>query len=183
MQWPFKQTGSRQKALLFCGVLLCILLTGHSLHAKAVKLPPEGCTLRKEAPAADSCFPLETAAWRVSDSYGWRLDPLTGKEAFHRGIDLACETGTAVRAAMDGVVVIARTSKSYGNYLRLCHASGQETLYAHMQYLYVRTGEIVRAGQRLGTVGQTGRATGAHLHFELLSQGIHCDPSKILKLP
>ena len=88
-----------------------------------------------------------------------------------------------MRAALDGVVTAARRSATYGNYVRLTHADGQETLYAHMQYLYVRAGEVVQAGQRLGTAGQTGRATGAHLHFELLSGGIRYDPSDALGLP
>ena len=61
-------------------------------------------------------------------------------------------------------------------------ADGTETLYAHLQYLYVRTGETVQAGQILGTAGQTGRATGAHLHFELRRQGTACDPSALLGL-
>ena len=59
----------------------------------------------------------------------------------------------------------------------------QETVYAHMQYLYVRAGEVVSAGQYLGTAGQTGRSTGAHLHFEFLTQGIRYDPAKALGLP
>lgn len=103
--------------------------------------------------------------------------------AFHRGVDLACEEGTPVLAALDGVVTAARRGAAYGNYVRLTHGDGQETLYAHMQYLYVRAGEVVAAGQRLGTAGQTGRATGAHLHFEFLTGGIRYDPSAALSLP
>ena len=84
---------------------------------------------------------------------------------------------------LDGVVTAARRGAAYGNYVRLTHGDGQETLYAHMQYLYVRAGEVVAAGQRLGTAGQTGRATGAHLHFEFLTGGIRYDPSAALSLP
>lgn len=82
-------------------------------------------------------------------------------------------------AGADGIVAAARHSQSYGNYLRLSHAKGEETLYAHMQYLYVRTGEVVKAGEPIGTVGQTGRATGAHLHLEWLCNGIRYDPAGI----
>lgn len=109
----------------------------------------------------------------------WRKDPLTGKEAFHKGVDLACASGTIVLAGADGIVAAARHSQSYGNYLRLSHTEGEETLYAHMQYLYVRTGEVVKAGEPIGTVGQTGRATGAHLHLEWLCNGIRYDPAGI----
>ena len=86
-------------------------------------------------------------------------------------------------AALGGTVTAARRSGTYGNYLRISHPGGQETVYAHMQYLYVRAGEVVSAGQCLGTAGQTGRSTGAHLHFEFLTQGIRYDPAKALGLP
>ena len=93
-------------------------------------------------------------------------------------MDLACAEGTPVLAAMDGVVLAAERSASYGNYIRLCHADGVETLYAHLQYLFARPGE----GQVMGTAGQTGRATGPHLHFELLDRAVRCDPSALLGL-
>jgi len=88
-----------------------------------------------------------------------------------------------VLAAMDGVVTAARRSAAYGNYLRLSHSGGQETLYAHLQYLFVRAGEVVQVGQPLGTAGETGRSTGAHLHFELLEQGVRYDAGALLGLP
>lgn len=159
------------------------LLAGGMLAAKAGKSAPEGASLRAAEPTEPVSFPLETAHWRVSDPYGWREDPFTGEEAFHRGVDLACAEGTRVLAMLDGTVTAARRSETYGNYLRLTHADGQETLYAHLQYLYVRAGEVVQKGQCLGTIGQTGRATGAHLHLEFLVQGIRCDPGKALGLP
>ena len=86
-------------------------------------------------------------------------------------------------AVQEGVATAARRSDSYGVCLQLLHPDGTETLYAHLQYLYVRTGETVQAGQILGTAGQTGRATGAHLHFEFLTGGIRYDPSAALSLP
>lgn len=130
---------------------------------------------------ADACFPLQTDAWRLSDPYGRRADPFTGKLAFHAGIDLACAEGTAVQAVRGGVVTTAASSASYGNYLCLLHPDGTETRYAHLQYLYVRPGEVVRAGQLLGTAGQTGRATGSHLHLELWEKGTACDPAVLLE--
>ena len=118
----------------------------------------------------------------MSDGYGTRQDPFTGEERFHQGVDLACAEGTAVLAVREGVATAARRSDSYGVCLQLLHPDGTETLYAHLQYLYVRPGETVQAGQVLGTAGQTGRATGAHLHFELHRQGTACDPSALLGL-
>ena len=126
---------------VFCAVLFCVA----ALRACAAKAAPEGCSLKRVRPAQTACFPLGTTAWRVSDAYGWRTDPITGEEAFHRGTDLACSEGTLVLAAMDGVVTAARRSATYGNYLRLSHSGGQETIYAHLQYLFVRAGEVVQA--------------------------------------
>ena len=103
------------------------------------------------------------------------------EEDFHIGNDLAAVEGTAVLAAADGVVRMAGRHKSYGNYLRVLHADGDETLYAHLQYLFVRAGEAVSAGQTLGTVGQTGNATGPHLHFEILHRGLRYDPAAALQ--
>ena len=139
-----------------------------------------GAVLPAQAKTEQLCFPLGTARYRVSDSYGWRDDPFTGKPAFHKGIDLACAEGTAVLAAGDGIVVQAKRSVSYGSFLRILHPDGSETTYAHLQYSYVRAGEVVRAGQTIGTAGQSGRATGAHLHFELQRQGEACDPADVL---
>ena len=79
------------------------------------------------------------------------------------------------------MVRTAGSHKSYGNYVRILHADGDETLYAHMQYLFVRAGERVTAGQTLGTVGQTGNATGPHLHFEILHKGLRYDPAQALQ--
>lgn len=182
-KWACKNLFLRACAVLLCGVMLCIALAAvFALPVRAGKAAPAGCTLAEGKPAQTAVFPLKTTAWRVSDAYGWRTDPIGGGEEFHKGIDLACAEGTPVLAAMDGVVVSARRSTSYGNCLRVTHADGWETLYAHLQYLYVRTGEVVHAGQTLGTAGQTGRATGAHLHFELRGQGTYYDPSALLGL-
>lgn len=153
-------------ALVLAGLVLCLLA---ALPVQAARSRPQ------------YCFPLDTTAWRISDAYGERADPFTGKPAFHQGLDLACAAGTAVRAVQDGVVLAAAYSPSYGNHLRVLHSDGCETRYAHLQYLYVRPGEVVRAGQTLGTVGQTGRATGAHLHLELWRQGTVCDPAALLE--
>lgn len=166
-------------ALCLYGLLLCCMA---GLTVCAVQAAPQGCSLTALRPAQRLTFPLEGNGWWQSSPYGWREDPFTGAEAFHQGLDLACAEGTPVLAALDGVVVEARRSASYGNYLRICHEDGLETGYAHLQYLYVRPGEVVRAGQVVGTAGQTGKATGPHLHFELLCQAVRYDPAAALGL-
>ena len=152
-------------ALVLAWLALCLLA---ALPVQAARSRPQ------------YCFPLDTTVWRISDAYGARTDPFTGKAAFHQGLDLACAAGTAVQAVQGGVVTAAAYSPSYGNHLRILHPDGCETRYAHLQYLYVRPGEVVQAGQILGTAGQTGRATGAHLHLELWQYGSACDPAVLL---
>lgn len=138
--------------------------------------------LKSRAGTEQLQFPLDTDRWRVSDSYGWRADPYTKEQTFHCGIDFSCAEGTAVLAADDGMVEETTSGGSYGNCIRLFHDGSRKTLYAHLQYVYVRPGETVARGQVLGTAGQTGRATGPHLHFELWRQGIACDPAAALGL-
>ena len=145
--------------------------------------PPAYASEESYEPAFALCFPLPGQHDRRTSGYGWRTDPIAGEETFHRGTDLACSEGTLVLAAMNGVVIAARRSATYGNYLCLSHSGGQETLYAHLQCLFVRAGEVVQAGQPLGTAGETGRSTGAHLHFELLEQGVRYDAGALLGLP
>ena len=101
-------------------------------------------------------------------------------QEFHTGVDLSAAEGTPVLAAADGVVRLAKSHSSYGNYVRILHSDGDETIYAHMQYLFVRQGQRVSAGRQIGTAGQTGNATGPHLHFELLHEGVRYDPTQAL---
>ena len=98
------QDSIKQRMGDFCGVLRCPVLRGRSAGL-CRKAAPEGCSLKRVRPAQTAWFPLGTTAWRVSDAYGWRTDPITGEEAFHRGTDLACSEGTLVLAAMNGVVI------------------------------------------------------------------------------
>lgn len=180
-----KDRKRKARRLVLPGACLAagVLLLAAALTVRAEKEAPEGCSLKRVRLAQTACFPLGADGWRVSDLYGWRTDPFTGAKRFHQGVDLACPEGTPVVAVLDGIVNAARYSGSYGNYLRLCHGSGQETLYAHLQYLFVRVGEVVQAGQLLGTAGSTGRATGSHLHFEFLEKDVRCDPGALLELP
>ena len=168
-----KYAKNRKKSALFraaalLGALLCVGLV----------LPARAQSKSEDA----FCFPLETTQWRVSDGYGWREDPFTGKRAFHKGIDLACAEGTGILAVRDGTVLRTKRSDSYGSCMELLLADGTAAVYAHLQYIYVRPGEAVESGQLLGTAGQSGRATGAHLHFELYRQGEACDPADALGL-
>ena len=144
--------------------------------------PPANAREESYTPNFPLLFPLPGGSCTRTSGYGWRTDPMGGGGTdFHLGHDLAAATGTPVLAAADGVVRVAGKHASYGNYLRILHADGDETLYAHMQYLFVSTGAVVTAGQVLGVVGETGNATGPHLHFEILHKGLRYDPAQALQ--
>lgn len=103
----------------------------------------------------------------ISSRFGKRKDPFTRKETFHGGLDIAAEEGTPVYASADGEVSFSERKGGYGNLIVLNHRLGYETLYGHLSSMSVHSGEKVRKGQKIGEVGQTGRATGNHLHFEV----------------
>ncbi|EKR16133.1 LysM peptidoglycan-binding domain-containing M23 family metallopeptidase [Leptospira interrogans] len=103
----------------------------------------------------------------ISSRFGKRKDPFTRKETFHGGLDMAAEEGTPVYASADGEVYFSDKKGGYGNLIILGHKLGYETLYGHLSSISVRPGEKVHKGQKIGEVGQTGRATGNHLHFEV----------------
>lgn len=146
------------------------------------KAAPAGASLQSYRPPFALTFPLPGGAWAATSGYGWRTEPVSGSGAdFHKGADLAAAEGTPVLAAGAGIVRSAGKSESYGNWLRILHPGGDETLYAHLQYLFVHAGQSVAAGAQLGTVGRTGHVTGAHLHFELLHEGVRYDPSAALQ--
>lgn len=112
----------------------------------------------------------------VSSYYGYRINPVTGQEQLHRGVDIAVPTGTTVYAAMDGTVTTATYDSYYGNYVVIEDEKGYCTKYAHMDTLNVRAGQSVTHGNVIGTTGNTGSSTGSHLHIECLYQGEYYNP-------
>ena len=112
----------------------------------------------------------------VSSYYGYRINPVTGQEQFHRGVDIVVPTGTTVLAAMDGTVTTATYDASYGNYVVIEDSNGYCTKYAHMDTLSVSAGQTVTHGTTIGTTGNTGSSTGSHLHIECLYNGEYYNP-------
>ncbi len=117
---------------------------------------------------------------QFSSNFGWRIDPFTGRNAFHEGVDFFAETGTPISAAASGVVVVAEFHPQYGNLVEIDHGNELITRYAHASVLHVRAGDIVRRGQRIADVGSTGRSTGPHLHFEVRLRGLAQNPQQFL---
>jgi murein DD-endopeptidase MepM/ murein hydrolase activator NlpD len=114
-----------------------------------------------------------------SSSFGMRVDPFINEEAFHGGVDFAVPRGKKVHAARWGTVLFAGEGEGYGNTVVLRHQLGYHTLYAHLDELLVEADEQVISGQVIGTVGETGRTTGPHLHFEIRRFDARLDPGNI----
>jgi LysM repeat protein len=119
---------------------------------------------------------------RLTSRMGFRPDPFTGKMAYHAGIDIANSVGTPVRAAQYGRVTFSGYRGNYGKTVIVAHPQGYETCYAHLHKIYVRRGQAVQQGEKIGLLGNTGRSTGPHLHFEVHQKGKLLDPLKLVKL-
>ena len=120
-----------------------------------------------------------TTGW-YSSNYGWRIDPFTGQKAFHEGVDFMADSGTAIHAAGGGIVVYADTYAGYGNMLEIDHGNGLISRYAHASKMLAKVGDVVMKGQKIGEVGNTGRSTGPHLHFEVRHRGAPQNPEHYL---
>jgi murein DD-endopeptidase MepM/ murein hydrolase activator NlpD len=119
-------------------------------------------------------------AGHVGSSFGWRIDPFTGRSALHTGLDFQADPGTPILAAAGGVVVAQEVHPAYGNMVEIDHGNDLITRYAHASKVWVRIGDLVKRGQKIADVGTTGRSTGPHLHFEVMVQGVPQDPQKFL---
>lgn len=119
---------------------------------------------------------------RLTSRYGMRKHPILGTSLFHTGVDIAAATGTRVVAAGEGVVIFAGKNGGYGNYIKVRHSAGYVSAYAHLHSIDVRVGQKIKQGQKLGTIGSTGRSTGPHLHFEIKQHGKFINPLRFVDL-
>lgn len=113
-------------------------------------------------------------------AFGWRIDPLTGRSALHTGLDFPADVGTPIQAAAGGVVIATELHPAYGNMIDIDHGNELVSRYAHASKVLVKKGDLVKRGQKIAEVGNTGRSTGPHLHFEVLVKGIPQDPLPFL---
>lgn len=139
-------------------LLLSELLDEQDLEQK---IKPSGKPIRK--------------GW-ISSSYGGRVDPFTGKQAFHSGLDFSGKHGSIIQAAAEGVVIWSGKRGNYGKMIEIDHGSGYVTRYAHLSQLDVKVGEKIIKAQAIGIMGKTGRSTSEHLHFEVLKKGHKVNP-------
>jgi murein DD-endopeptidase MepM/ murein hydrolase activator NlpD len=115
-----------------------------------------------------------------SSNFGWRLDPFTGRNAMHEGVDFVVPEGTPIMAAASGIVVYAGYHEQYGNMLEVDHGHDIVTRYAHASKLLAKVGQVVRRGEMVARAGSTGRSTGNHMHFEVRYRGIAQNPDRLL---
>ena len=134
---------------------------------------PESVSLEQAILDFDYCTPVSGA---LSSGFGYRDHPIEGEERFHYGVDLAANTGTEVDCFADGTVTAVGESSSYGKYCMVAHEGGYSTLYAHCSRITASSGSAVRRGEKIAEVGETGFATGPHLHFELQKDGVYLNP-------
>ncbi len=119
---------------------------------------------------------------RISSNFGMRIHPITGRKALHDGIDIAQRSGAPIGAARGGEVTFSGWKEGYGHTVIVQHADGYSSLYAHNLKNLAAQGEYVQPGQAIALVGNSGRSTGSHLHFEIRKDGIPVDPASLLDL-
>jgi murein DD-endopeptidase MepM/ murein hydrolase activator NlpD len=129
-----------------------------------------------------SMIPTQQPVYGVNpgSSFGWRIDPFTGRSALHTGLDFSADPGTPIVSAAGGVVVVQEYHPAYGNMIEIDHGNDLVSRYAHASKVFAKKGDLIKRGQKIAEVGSTGRSTGPHLHFEVLVQGIQQDPQKFL---
>jgi len=132
------------------------------------------------ANATPSIWPAH--GW-LTGTFGGRSDPFSGEPAFHQGLDISTDKGQPVYATADGRIESAAYTGEYGNFVIVQHGFGLTTRYGHLSAFAVKPGQDVRRGAVLGYVGATGRATGSHLHYEILANGQLINPLRLLTQP
>jgi len=139
--------------------------------------PPSGSTLAPVILGGKIIAPVEGL---ITSDFAYRIHPITETTDFHNGMDVAAEEGRNILAALPGEVTEVGWSEVYGNYIILKHATHLETFYAHCSEILAEEGMVVRQGERIAKVGQTGMATGPHLHFSVIVDGEYTDPAWVL---
>lgn len=147
--------------------------TGKSTCSPRQTAIPEGQKLPLGSPLAVKA--------RITSGYGERVDPITGKRGTHKGVDFSVPEGTDVFTPADGTVVAAAQNDANGKWIKISHDGSYETVYLHLSEQLVRRGDKVQAGCRIGKSGDTGRSTGAHLHYMIKYKGSPVDPKNYLE--
>jgi murein DD-endopeptidase MepM/ murein hydrolase activator NlpD len=116
----------------------------------------------------------------ISSSFGNRISPFTNEKEFHSGMDICAKFHSPIVAPADGVVVGTGTDYGYGRFIRISHGYGLKTVYGHLDKTHVKSGQRVKRGQEIGMVGNTGRSTGPHVHYEVHVNGLPVNPHRYI---
>ena len=175
-------------------ILLCFPVPGHSNDAPNRKSEIEKCmqniySVSNFGRIADSLqlsidelcdypviFPIKKPQ-RISSGFGWRRHPVYKVRQFHTGIDIPDAKGTPVYATGNGVVIRKGYNSGYGNYIEIAHAGGFRSFYAHLSKTMISVGDSVSITQQIACVGNTGIATGCHLHYEVRKENRFLNPA------
>ncbi|HZG55668.1 M23 family metallopeptidase [Paenibacillus sp.] len=122
-----------------------------------------------------------TTSTQITSLFGYRRDPFTRRTAYHRGIDFGGSKGDPIFATADGSVTATGYDRAMGNYIYLKHGNGLETVYMHLSKTLVKKGQNVKKGEKIGTLGSTGRSTGPHLHYEVHKNGEPVNPKPYIQ--
>lgn len=154
------------------------VFTAFGENAQDTKKTPEEqiCVFQEDISEEKTAVPVSGS---ITSYYGNREHPVYSGESFHGGVDIAADEGTDICAVKGGIVTEAGTAEMAGNYIRIDHGGGTVTLYCHCSELYAKEGEEVSAGDVIAAVGQTGLATGPHLHLEVSVDGESADPLEV----
>ncbi|HOV84696.1 MAG TPA: M23 family metallopeptidase [Paludibacteraceae bacterium] len=131
-------------------------------------------TMLQHLPAIQPVLNKDLA--RMASGFGWRIDPIYHTQRFHEGMDFVAPTGTEIFATGDGTISRAGWEQGYGNCVKINHGFGYETLYAHMSKIKIRIGQRIKRGDVIGLVGNTGKSTAPHLHYEVHYKGQIMNP-------
>jgi len=135
----------------------------------------------KEQKSILACTPSirPTGGW-FSSAFGYRISPFTNQREFHKGIDIATRIGTPIIAPADGLVVTAHKEGNFGKMIAINHGHNLKTRYGHLNKFRIKKGQYVKRGQIIGEVGNSGRCTGPHLHYEVLLNGVPVNPLRFI---
>lgn len=158
----------------------------HSLDEQIEIMKPELELTKVEVAKQQKLLAVTPTIWptdsrRITSTFGIRKDPFTNRATSHAGLDIGGDTGDPIYAAADGTVIEADRSPSHGNNVLIAHSNGLRTHYSHMSKIRTTVGTKVKKGDVIGDLGSTGRSTGPHLHYEVIINGEHVDPSPYLR--
>jgi murein DD-endopeptidase MepM/ murein hydrolase activator NlpD len=156
-------------------------LTSHTISSGQVLFIPGAKLNSHDLKKALGTLVIWPVSGKISSNFGYRNNPFTGIRHFHNGLDVVAAENTPIRASMDGKVAETGYSSLYGNFVIMTHAGSYQTLYAHLNRIDVKVGQIISQGVTVGRLGSTGYSTGPHLHFGVFKSGVPMDPLRLLR--